>query len=126
MINNLKFLLLIIDPVPIKIMNVVVVCCLKDKSNSAPEDDDAEWEKCQSKLAKNKERALEGKSKVSHSVHCPYFPDVSSHQVQSLLPIKFKCSLYKNVTWIFSCHIDGSLVWFENETKSAREIPLFS
>jgi len=40
------------------------------------ENDDAEWEKCQSKLAKNKERALEGKSKSSHPVHCPYFPDV--------------------------------------------------
>jgi len=46
-----------------------------DKEKSV-EDDDAEWEKCQTKLAKNKERALEGKSKVSHPVHCPYFPDV--------------------------------------------------
>jgi translocation protein SEC63 len=48
----------------------------KEKTQSAPEDDDAEWEKCQSKLSKNKERALEGKSKISHPVHCPYFPDV--------------------------------------------------
>ena len=24
----------------------------------------------------------------------------------------------KKVTWIFSCLFDGSLVWFENETKS--------
>ena len=31
----------------------------------------------------------------------------------------------KNVLRIFSCHIDGSLVWFENETESAREIPPF-
>lgn len=43
---------------------------------SGNEDDDDEWEKCQSRLAKNKERALEGKSKISHPVHCPYFPEV--------------------------------------------------
>jgi len=48
----------------------------QDKDKPAEADDDMEWEKCQTKLAKNKERALEGKSKVSHPVHCPYFPDV--------------------------------------------------
>ena len=45
------------------------------------EEDDAEWEKCQTKLAKNKERALEGKSKISHPVHSPYFPDVRLYQL---------------------------------------------
>ncbi|KAK7063040.1 secretory subunit [Halocaridina rubra] len=37
-------------------------------------DDDAEWERFQKGLTK-REKALEGKSKVSHSVHCPYFPE---------------------------------------------------
>ena len=31
----------------------------------------------------------------------------------------------KNISGTFSCLNDGSLVWFENETKSAREIPSF-
>jgi len=47
-----------------------------NKDKPAEADDDMEWEKCQTKLAKNKEKALEGKSKISHPVHCPYFPDV--------------------------------------------------
>jgi len=38
------------------------------------EDDEAEWERFQKKLNK-REKALEGKSKVSHSVHSPYFTD---------------------------------------------------
>ncbi|XP_045583625.1 translocation protein SEC63 homolog isoform X1 [Procambarus clarkii] len=37
-------------------------------------DDDAEWEKFQKGLTK-REKALEGKSRMSHAVHCPYFPD---------------------------------------------------
>ncbi|XP_011307375.1 translocation protein SEC63 homolog [Fopius arisanus] len=39
------------------------------------EDDDEEWEKFQQRIAK-KERVLEGRSNVSHEVHCPLFPDV--------------------------------------------------
>ncbi|XP_068223143.1 translocation protein SEC63 homolog isoform X2 [Palaemon carinicauda] len=42
-----------------------------DKNNF---DDDAEWERFQKGLTK-REKALEGKSKISHSVHCPYFPE---------------------------------------------------
>merc|ERR1712020_101336 len=38
------------------------------------EDDEAEWERFQRKLNK-REKALEGKSRNSHSVHCPYFTD---------------------------------------------------
>ncbi|GFY67510.1 translocation protein SEC63 homolog [Trichonephila inaurata madagascariensis] len=38
------------------------------------EDDDAEWEKFQAKVSK-KDKVLEGKSKKSHTVHCPFFPD---------------------------------------------------
>merc|ERR1712141_773581 len=44
------------------------------QSNVDEEDDEAEWERFQKKLNK-REKALEGKSKVSHSVHSPYFTD---------------------------------------------------
>ncbi|XP_045471266.1 translocation protein SEC63 homolog [Harmonia axyridis] len=36
------------------------------------DDDDQEWEKF--KKIRERERSLEGKSKTSHPVHCPYFP----------------------------------------------------
>lgn len=45
----------------------------EDKKVSSVEDDDEEWEKFQKKL--NKREKLEGKSKISHSVHCPNFPE---------------------------------------------------
>ncbi|XP_031640767.1 translocation protein SEC63 homolog isoform X1 [Contarinia nasturtii] len=45
----------------------------EEKKVSSVEDDDEEWEKFQKKL--NKREKLEGKSKISHSVHCPYFPE---------------------------------------------------
>lgn len=44
-----------------------------DKKGSAFEDDD-DWEKFQTGLRK-REKILEGKSKISHTVHCPYFPE---------------------------------------------------
>lgn len=44
-----------------------------EKKSAAAEDDDVEWEKFQKKL--NKREKLEGKSKMSHPVHCPYFPE---------------------------------------------------
>ncbi|XP_058461818.1 translocation protein SEC63 homolog [Malaya genurostris] len=44
----------------------------EDKKSSM-EDDDVEWEKFQQKI--NKREKLEGKSKVSHPVHCPLFPE---------------------------------------------------
>jgi len=44
-----------------------------DNKNSTAEDDDMEWEKFQQKL--NKREKLEGRSKLSHSVHCPTFPE---------------------------------------------------
>ncbi|KFM72645.1 Translocation protein SEC63-like protein, partial [Stegodyphus mimosarum] len=37
-------------------------------------EEDAEWEKFQKKVSK-KEKALETKSKISHTVHCPFFPE---------------------------------------------------
>lgn len=44
-----------------------------DKKSSSVEDDDTEWEKFQQRLQK-RER-LEGRSKTSHPVHCPYYPE---------------------------------------------------
>ena len=43
------------------------------KISSSVEDDDVEWEKFQQKI--NKREKLEGKSKLSHSAHCPTFPE---------------------------------------------------
>ncbi|CAH2020153.1 unnamed protein product, partial [Acanthoscelides obtectus] len=44
----------------------------EDDRKSNPEDDDQEWEKFQK--IHEREKSLEGKSKSSHPVHCPYFP----------------------------------------------------
>ncbi|XP_041976293.1 translocation protein SEC63 homolog [Aricia agestis] len=44
----------------------------RDKSSPADEDDDDQWDKFQKRIQK-RER-LEGRSKSSHPVHCPYFP----------------------------------------------------
>ncbi|PNF30988.1 Translocation protein SEC63-like protein [Cryptotermes secundus] len=41
---------------------------------TSADDDDTEWEKLQRRLSK-REKALEGKRKQSHSVHCPSFPE---------------------------------------------------
>lgn len=45
----------------------------EEKKVSSVEDDDEEWDRFQQKM--NKREKLEGKSKISHSVHCPYFPE---------------------------------------------------
>lgn len=46
----------------------------QNKNNSSlDDDDDEEWERLQAKL--NKRERLEGKSRLSHTVHCPYFPE---------------------------------------------------
>ncbi|KAH8380030.1 hypothetical protein KR009_008534 [Drosophila setifemur] len=46
----------------------------KGKNNSSlDDDDDEEWERLQAKL--NKRERLEGKSRLSHTVHCPFFPE---------------------------------------------------
>lgn len=44
-----------------------------DVKLSNVEDDDKEWDKLQKRLHK-REKVLEGRSKASHSVHCPLFP----------------------------------------------------
>ncbi|KAF2893531.1 hypothetical protein ILUMI_12642 [Ignelater luminosus] len=45
----------------------------EEVKSSSVEDDDQEWEKFQQKLHK-REKVLEGRSKISHAVHCPLFP----------------------------------------------------
>lgn len=42
-------------------------------NTAVADDDDVEWEKFQQKL--NRREKLEGKSKTSHSVHCPNYPE---------------------------------------------------
>ena len=42
--------------------------------NSEEDDEDQEWARFQNKVNK-REKALEGKSRISHSVHCPYYTD---------------------------------------------------
>lgn len=39
------------------------------------DDDDDDWDKFQSG-ANKKDKVLEGRTKQSHLVHCPYFPEV--------------------------------------------------
>ena len=43
-----------------------------NNDSSEPEDD--QLEKLQSDVALRRQRLLEGKSQISHSVHCPYYP----------------------------------------------------
>ncbi len=45
-----------------------------NNDSSEPEKDDDQLEKLQSDVALRRQRLLEGKSQVSHSVHCPYYP----------------------------------------------------
>ncbi|XP_012272858.1 translocation protein SEC63 homolog [Orussus abietinus] len=46
-----------------------------EKKESTLDDDDTEWERFQQKITK-REKVLEGRSNLSHEVHCPLFPDV--------------------------------------------------
>lgn len=43
------------------------------KNSSLDDDDDEEWDRLQQKL--NKREKLEGKSRISHTVHCPMYPE---------------------------------------------------
>ena len=47
---------------------------LKPKEEISEGEDEDTWDELQPNVTKKKE-ALEAKSKQSHSVHCPYFPD---------------------------------------------------
>ncbi|CAG5089606.1 Similar to Sec63: Translocation protein SEC63 homolog (Mus musculus) [Cotesia congregata] len=47
----------------------------EEKKESFEDEDDDEWEKFQQRMNK-REKVLEGRSNLSHEVHCPMFPDV--------------------------------------------------
>lgn len=44
------------------------------KAEVSDQDEEAEWDRFQNRVSK-KDKALETKSKLSHSVHCPYFAE---------------------------------------------------
>ncbi|XP_031848650.1 translocation protein Sec63 [Nomia melanderi] len=46
-----------------------------DKKDVSVDDDDMEWERFQQRISR-REKVLEGRSNLSHEVHCPLFPDV--------------------------------------------------
>lgn len=47
----------------------------QEKKDVSVDDDDTEWERFQQRISK-REKVLEGRSNISHEVHCPLFPDV--------------------------------------------------
>ncbi|XP_026675385.1 translocation protein SEC63 homolog isoform X2 [Ceratina calcarata] len=47
----------------------------QEKKDMSVDDDDTEWERFQQRISK-REKVLEGRSNISHEVHCPLFPDV--------------------------------------------------
>jgi len=47
----------------------------QEKADEDEGSDQEEWDKVQSRVSKKKDKALEGKPKKSHSVHCPHFPE---------------------------------------------------
>lgn len=57
------------------IFQVILSTRYYSQQDSSLEDDDLEWERLQTKISK-RDKVLEGKSKLSHTVHCPYFPQV--------------------------------------------------
>jgi len=54
--------------------NAVVASKGSNAQNVDEEDDEEEWQRFQKRMNK-REKALEGKSRISHSVHCPFFTD---------------------------------------------------
>ena len=62
-----------------KLLSLCYCFCSDDESansDSNVDNEEDEWERLQSGITR-KEKVLEGKSKDSHEVHCPHFPDVS-------------------------------------------------
>lgn len=47
----------------------------QEKKETTIDDDDIEWERFQQR-SKKRDKVLEGRSNLSHQVHCPLFPDV--------------------------------------------------
>ncbi|XP_066991282.1 translocation protein SEC63 homolog [Anabrus simplex] len=123
-----------------------------DKKYSSVEDDDTEWEKFQSRLSK-REKVLEGRSKQSHSVHCPFFPEdkqeywwvyISDRKSHTLLTspyhvtalveeeeiqLKFTAPRWPNVYTFTVCLRSDSYLGFDQmhdiklDVKEAPEVP---
>lgn len=124
-----------------------------DKGNSVDDDDDTEWEKFQTKLSK-REKVLEGRSKQSHSVHCPFFPEdkqeywwvyicdrksrtllTSPYHVTALveeeeIQLKFTAPRWPNVYTFTVCLRSDSYLGFDQthdiklDVKEAPDIPV--
>jgi len=113
----------------------------KGKNNSSlDDDDDEEWERLQAKL--NKRERLEGKSRLSHTVHCPYFPEekqeywwtyicdrksrtllTAPYHVTNLvekeeIQLKFTAPRWPGVYTFTVCLRSGELLLFLNREKS--------
>ena len=66
----------------------------EDEDSDAPQEDasarysedEAEWDRLQADV-KNRDKILDAKSKESHIVHAPYFPEVNTRQVE--IDVKF-------------------------------------
>ncbi|XP_014251168.1 translocation protein SEC63 homolog [Cimex lectularius] len=123
-----------------------------DKKGSGMEDDD-DWEKFQTNI-KRRDRALEGKSKLSHTVHCPFFPEekqeywwvyVSDRKSKTLLTapvhvtslvdreevqLKFTAPKWTGFYTFTVCLRSDSYIGFDQTTelkmdvKKAPEVPL--
>ncbi|XP_063220151.1 translocation protein SEC63 homolog [Bacillus rossius redtenbacheri] len=134
--------------------------CYEDQNNqsdnkvSSLEDDDTEWEKFQSARLSKREKVLEGRSKQSHSVHCPYFPEdkqeywwvyVSDRKSHTLLTapyhltalvdkeevqLKFTAPRWPNLYTFTVCLRSDSYLGFDQthdiklDVKEAPEVPV--
>ena len=68
------------------------------------DDDDHEWEKIQQKINK-KDKYLDGRSKISHTVHCPFYPAVK----QEYWYVFFELFFIRNVYMFLKSQIRRSL-----------------
>lgn len=104
---------------------------------SSPEDDDLAWEKI--RKLNDREKSLEGKSKLSHPVHCPYFPQekqeywwtyICDRKSRTLLtapyhvtglvdkevvPLKFTAPIWPNVYTFTVCLRSDSYIGFDQQ-----------
>uniref|UniRef100_A0A1B6F9N7 J domain-containing protein n=1 Tax=Cuerna arida TaxID=1464854 RepID=A0A1B6F9N7_9HEMI len=122
------------------------------KKTAALEEDDDDWDKFQSGIGK-RDRVLEGRSKMSHSVHCPHFPEdkqeywwvyVSDRKSKSLLTspyhitalvdheevqLKFTAPKWPGVYTFTVCLRSDSYLGFDQvhdiklDVKEAPEVP---
>ncbi|XP_054261954.1 translocation protein SEC63 homolog isoform X2 [Macrosteles quadrilineatus] len=122
------------------------------KKTSAVDEDDDDWDKFQTGMGK-RDRVLEGRSKMSHSVHSPYFPEdkqeywwvyVSDRKSRSLLTspfhitnlveyeevqLKFTAPKWPGVYTFTVCLRSDSYIGFDQihdiklDVKEAPEVP---